>query len=121
MLGLVLIIIAIFVGVSSDMFKRVPNQKTVLGKILAVNRLYAITPDNTAAQTVVEYKVEGVPYKTTVVNKQYHKVGKRMALSYNTKDPKHLVIRPSVYTYVLVVLFLFGGSAMFLSSIFGGL
>lgn len=120
MLGAILIIIAIFVGVSSDMFRRLPNQKHVLGKIVAINQLYALTPDNLSAQTIVEYAVQGVKYKTSVTNKQYHKAGKRLLLAYDAEKPNSVIVRPSSTTYSLVVIFTVGGIALLLSYVFGG-
>lgn len=108
--GLVIIVMAVFVGAITGVFSKVPNQKVTGGTIVSVEHKYDTGERRPTYTAIVEYEVNDVVYSVKSRYKSAsYRIGQPVKVAYDAADPQNSLIRPSVSVYVVMILLIIAG------------
>ena len=108
--GVILIVIALLLGLITGAFRRVPNQGTVMGEIVSLQRERDLDGGRTRYAGSVEYYVDGKPYYVETASKSStFRTGQRMRVAYDRTDPGRAVVRPKAAIYGIMMAFFMAG------------
>lgn len=114
MQGLVVIVVAVFVGVITGIFSRVPNQIITPGTVVSTEYKYDSGESKPTYIAIVEYEVDGKIYavKSRYRSSSYH-TGQKMKVGYDSSDPQRSIIKPTVTNYIVFIALLIIGIVFF--------
>jgi len=108
--GIIFIILAFMLGAMNGVFRRVPNQKSVVGEIVSIEREEPLESEGTMYTAYVEYYVNGVPYAIkTKYKSSTFRTGQKMRVVYDEMVPNHAIVRPKVIVYIIMAAFFIAG------------
>lgn len=108
--AIILICMGIGVGISSNVFTKVPHAKSIRGEIVSLEQRKTHNEGRMTYTANVEYYVNNVPYtvKSRFRSSTFH-TGDRIRVVYNEQNPKQAIVRPKVEVYIIMLgLFMAG-------------
>ncbi len=117
--GLFLYLIALIAGFAFGVFKRVRNQKKVIGVIDSLEQNYSNQSGRITHTAVVKYIVNKKEYmvKTTHQSTSFHN-GHKVVVYYNSDNPDESFIRTGIMVYLFVYLLILMGTVLLVNDIY---
>ena len=108
--GLLIICIALFVGLITGTFSHVPNQKTILGKVVSIEHKYDTGEKKPTYIATVEYSVNNQLYyvKSNYKSSSFH-IDQKIKVRYNALNPSQSRVAPAKSVYVVIVILIIVG------------
>ena len=115
--GIILVCIALFFGLISGAFSRVPNPKKIKGTIISTEYVHRSGKGVPTYYATVEYLVGQNRYniKTNYRSSSFRE-GDSLTVIYNELNPAQAIIRPETSTYVVLSILLLCGVYIALQS-----
>lgn len=102
--AIILICMGIVVGISSNVFTKVPHSKSVKGEIVSLEQRKTHDEGRMTYTANVEYYVDDIPYtvKSRFKSSTFH-TGDKIRVVYNEQNPKQAIVRPRVEVYLIML------------------
>lgn len=113
MLGVIAIVFAVGIAWYTGMFKRLPNQKTVLGRIIRVDAVSGLDVWVKSEFAVIQYEAGDTLLETTTPSSNKSKIGTKRWVSFDSEKPQTAFVRPSLSVYMFVAACLIFGVLSF--------
>lgn len=108
--AIILICLGIILGISSDMFTKVPHSRSVNGEIVSLEPRKTHDEGRMTYKAYVEYFVNDIPYtvKSKYRSSTFH-IGDGIRVVYNEQNPKQAVVRPKREVYLVMIGYIVAG------------
>lgn len=117
--GLLIICIALFVGLITGTYSRVPNQKTVFGKVVSMEHKYDTGEKKPTYTATVEYSINNQTYyvKSKYKSSSFY-IDQKIKVRYNALNPSQSRVAPAKSVYVVMSILIVVGIVISYQSFF---
>ena len=117
--GLLIICMALFVGLITGVFSRVPNQKKVVCTVVSIKHTYDTDERRPTYTANVEYSVDNQLYctKTKYKSSSFY-IGQKIKIKYNSLNPSQSQAAPKKSVYLIMMILVIIGSIISYQSFF---